>query len=579
MLKECIEIFEKELDKYGDKLILDSYIPAEGKYIIISFTEEGYKIKENLDIKINKDMTIEGKNSLYYDEICAYDYYSRIINTQKVLDNNKRIMLSNNYLSFIIKRERLKDKKLINEVIKTYYEILLNPSIKYNKNSRSKEIYSELEEKLGKVDKELLIKSKNWINDNIFSLEDIGIKIEGKGYLKIFFEAPIELYQRENKRYMIPNIYNTNDFNKQIDDKIYGFANDNNNLNENKPYLKNKSRKEEIPYLVEIRDAIIQKKFFDYLLNIASRKENNVYINEEGIKSYKNDEIKKDDFSGIYLRIAKGKEVEIHDQDIISNYTNTLSKAFKLENILEISQKHEEDYYTSYNTKSDIQRLVSDILFSNYLINNYFTEPKDISLKDSKVKQNLILSRNTIFNYVHKGNDNNIEKIIDKVSTNLIKSSLNNGYIIKASHQFNLKHSFRYYFEGGSNMADVIYDIKNNVREKINSKDTEILKNDSEYYFCVGQLVNYLISLSKSKKKVHSLANQYINAKDDKIIKEKLRNLYKKYNYDIDINSRRIKNMYAMILSYQAEGKVDQDMIIAGYLHSNLIYEKSEEVK
>ena len=78
------------------------------------------------------------------------------------------------------------------------------------------------------------------------------------------------------------------------------------------------------------------------------------------------------------------------------------------------------------------------------------------------------------------------------------------------------------------------------------------------------------------------MANPFINAKDNKVIKEKLRNFYKKYNYDIDMNGRRFKNLYAMILGYEADTKVNQDMIIAGYLNNNLIYEsdkKEEEIK
>mgnify|MGYP003374090933 FL=1 len=128
-------------------------------------------------------------------------------------------------------------------------------------------------------------------------------------------------------------------------------------------------------------------------------------------------------------------------------------------------------------------------------------------------------------------------------------------------------------------MADLIYDMKNNLREKINAKDTQSIESDKEYYFAVGQFVNFLLSKSKSKNKLHSLANPFINAKSDKVIKEKLRNIYKRYNYDIDMYSKRVNNIYAMIVSYETQGKVDQDMIIAGYLHSNLIYEgkKGEE--
>ena len=74
--------------------------------------------------------------------------------------------------------------------------------------------------------------------------------------------------------------------------------------------------------------------------------------------------------------------------------------------------------------------------------------------------------------------------------------------------------------------------------------------------------MNYLLSKSKGKNKPHSLANPFINAKSNTVIKEKLRNLYKRYNYDIDMYSKRVKNIYGMIVSYEPEKKVDQDMIL-----------------
>ena len=38
-----------------------------------------------------------------------------------------------------------------------------------------------------------------------------------------------------------------------------------------------------------------------------------------------------------------------------------------------------------------------------------------------------------------------------------------------------------------------------------------------------------------------------------------------------------VKNIYAMIVSYVPEGRVNQDMILAGYLRNNLIYESKKK--
>jgi len=132
------------------------------------------------------------------------------------------------------------------------------------------------------------------------------------------------------------------------------------------------------------------------------------------------------------------------------------------------------------------------------------------------------------------------------------------------------------------NMAEIVCEMQNKLRSKINvdnSKKYESFENDNEYYFAVGQLANYLLSLSKAKSKPQSLLNPILNAKNNRIIKDKLRIIYSKYNYKLDQYSKRASNLYGMIVSYEPEGKINQDMILAGYLRSNLVYEKYEEAK
>ncbi|MCS4483504.1 hypothetical protein JQ038_17155 [Clostridium botulinum] len=52
-------------------------------------------------------------------------------------------------------------------------------------------------------------------------------------------------------------------------------------LNSKKPYLENKSRKTKVPYLTSLEEVLLQKKFFDYLLNQVSIGKTNIYIDNE----------------------------------------------------------------------------------------------------------------------------------------------------------------------------------------------------------------------------------------------------------------------------------------------------------
>ncbi|MEW9096962.1 MAG: type I-B CRISPR-associated protein Cas8b/Csh1 [Clostridiaceae bacterium] len=567
MLIDVIKTFEKEYENKGENYITDSYVPADGEYVIVEPFENDFIILDRVIIKQDKKTREIDKTNQYFDFICKVDYMSKLLDMNKPIDP-KKIIHSNNYLSFFIKKENLINDKLTDEVIENYYNIFKNPLTKYTKAS-AKKIFKEIEKKNGVSDEEKIAKIESWIKNNIYDLIEKDSK--DKSYLKIFFKYDLEEYKKESEKYILTNIYNSNDFNVIIDAQIYGLPNDNMGLNAKKPYLENKSRKTKVPYLLSQKEVLMQKKFFDYLMNQVSIGNTNIYINEDKIKALPNDEMLNEDFSGYYLRIKKGKEVEVHDFDIIGLY-KPIIKTMKLANVLKLEKSRLE--YISINSMEKMKNVINEVFFSKFLTTNYFTEAKDLNIKDNCLKRNLLISRAALFSWFYKGNKNNIWKVLNFSSLDLIKGSINNGYLLKASEQFNLRCSLSNYFQGGDNMSDILVDVKNSLREKINDSNTGFIENDKEYYFAVGQLASYFISLSKGKNKVHSLVNPIINAKSDERIKSELGKMYKKYNYAISTSNKRFKNLFAMVSGYASEMKVEEDLIIAGYLHSNLIYEK-----
>lgn len=339
--------------------------------------------------------------------------------------------------------------------------------------------------------------------------------------------------------------------------------------------MENKTRKVSTPYLLNQEEVLIQNKFFDYLMNKAASGQVNIYLGDK-LVAYENGVAPDMKFSGIYMRIAKGKEVEIHDYDIISQYTPDLIPEFEFKNIIGADYEKLNGVYRTYKTKKQLEDLLNEILFSKFLKANYFTDTKDIRTNDETLLYNLVLCREALFAWFYKGNENSIWGLLDKATFSTVAGSIEKGLLIKPLDQFNLRISLKEYFEGGDNMADVILKIKDELKEKIFLSETKCLENDKEYYFAVGQLVSYFISRNRGKKKPLSLAKPFISAKSDKFIKERLRALYNKYDYDIEYNFSRFKDLYSMVAGYEPIENVDSDMIIAGYLSSNLLYEKNE---
>lgn len=606
MFEECLEVFKRELD-YDNNLILDEYIPADGSYIIVD--AEG-KIKNYQDIKLDKkkrgtsEAVVKGS---YFKEICLYDYHSKLISMNKPIDS--KVIHSNNYLSFAVKKESI-TSKLTEAIIDNYYDILKNPlEKKYKKSKEASKIYQNFEKEYSPVNIEILEKCRSWIKQHIFSIDKlVQIDLGKKDYLKIFFEVfevneednkNRELFIQEDNRYIYPNIYNKSEYiinvKKKVYEDTYGLPYYGINMNRKKPFLKIKTRKTFIPYLLDMDKALLQKQFFEYLMSLAVNGKNNIYID---IKNYRiraySDQDERKDFSeissGYYLRIQKGKELEIQVQDNIVDYQNKLLLNFYYQDFFKMNVENYPEYTKDigiHSKRTSVGRLINEIFFSKYLLTNYFTDASDISVKDSVLKRTIVMYRNVIFDWIYKGIDNNFELAERRFSLDLIKNALINNYTLRAMTQLNLHWSFKDYFtelkqQGGEKMAEIATEIRESIKERVTSKEeVKMPINDKEYYYAVGQIAAYFISLSKAGKKSQSMINLVINISDDRVLKERLIQLYKKYNYAIDHYNVRFKNLFAMILGYKPAAQTDRqtkdEMILFGYMDSNSIYTKKEE--
>lgn len=590
MLEECIQIFQEKLEAEGlERLILDSYIPADGTYVILQEQEGTWKVKEEPAVikydKKNKELL--GQTHSDFQLFKKLDYYSKLIDMNKPIDG-KKIIQSNQYCAFFIKKESLQNGKLTNEIIDGYYQVLLNPEEKYSR-PKAKLLYQKVEEMLPPMEEEKVERVRQWIKENIFSLEKYKIPLEGRDYLKIFFlfgtkTEALERFEREGKRYLLPNIYNNNDYNVFVDDKVYGVPNNNMGLNAKKPFLEHRTRTMTVPYLVDYEQIGKHKEFFDYLYNFAVVGKVNLYVDcdRKEFIACENSQIPKEKIDGYFLRLRKGKEVEIHNMDCISGFDPYLEKPFQYQNIIQLKlhEKEEVPPYCIMKTREKLEEEVNRLFFSKCLVANYFTDPKDMSVKDSTLSQCILISREILFHWFRKGNDQGVEAVLEKVAITLIKSNFQKEYGRKAAHQFNLWIAIKDYFaKGEEKMGKKIVELKDRLREKINAKETEDILEDNEFYFAIGQIITYFLSNNKSGKKNYALINPYLNANDVGVLKSRLVADFKKYSYAIEIKGKRFPNLLAMLMAYQPEGKVNQEMLLAGIMCTNLIYEKTEEEK
>lgn len=571
MLKECLDVFKKIYEEKGESLILDTYVPAEGSYVLV---DRDGAIKEIKELPKQKEPPED------FESFIEKDYLSALIDMNKPIDK-KKVIHSNNYYAFWVKKDSIKpDKngkvKLTQEIIDDYYGLLKAPENKYRK--KGLELYDVVEAEIGKPDLEMIERHKDWIKNNIFSIVQDNHLKDDKSYLKIYFDANKEVYQRENRRYVIPNVYNTTDYNVPVEDKIFGLPNDNMGLNAKKPYLENKTRKNTLPYLISTEEVALQKKFFDYLYNQACLGKSNIYLNEkDGIIALNNNESLKQSFRGYYLRIQKGKELEIHDFDEITGFEAEI-EPIELKQYIPVPEKNATDLvYEKVKKLEDVKILINSVFLKKFLIANFFTDAKDIRLNDTKVKEELLRCRTGYFNWFFKGESVAVRSFFAESSLVLIKNSILNRHIPKAIEQFNVRESILNYFEGGERMEQTYEEIFERLSEMINSDTRSAIEDDAMYYYAAGQIAQFLLSLNQSSKPTPALVNPVINARTAQQLQVVLERLYKKYNYAIKY-PQRISRLYSMFLLHIPENKkTDSQMLIAGYLDRSLVYEKKNK--
>ena len=171
MLGECLEIFGSFTREEREHRILDHYIPKNGTYILIGRNGE---VLSATDFILDKKTGEINRNAVEYRKFCYYDYYSNLISMNKSLDPSK-IIHSNNYLAFWVKKESILSGKLTLEIIDKYYSILEYPEKKYEVS-----VYEKLEKEIGRVDTEVLYRNKKWITEHIFDMNNLELNIDMK---------------------------------------------------------------------------------------------------------------------------------------------------------------------------------------------------------------------------------------------------------------------------------------------------------------------------------------------------------------------------------------------------------------
>jgi CRISPR-associated protein Csh1 len=613
MLNEVIEAFKKKLKEKDGESIIYGDLKKGTTYVLVDkdWSDDKYEIYY---ITGNKEHDISEIGIDKYREIAKKDFMSHIIlsKANKCIDSKKAVH-STNYMTFFIKKNRLKDEFMeskeehnINKVINSYFASLDNHIDDTINKKDSQELFNSVNIKLKNKNEEIFNKNKQWLEKNLLSIRSrkeyegpskeeyerlLGEKYKKPSstdiYIKVFFNIDNdEIYENEYNRYFVKKVFNDNNYNiVSPDGVVYGLHNGNMNLNNKKPSLSQATRKNKLPNLVSLEEAIIIIKFFYFLESIKDNTKT-LYFNEEGMwETYIDQDtriikntLRLEHFNG--YAISWNKDKEINRFDIVKpSYVN---KTLKYEKVVDMEMSDGDNFYTQpISITKNLEHLVDKILFDGNLCINYYTE--NIDIKDMFYKKLITEVRDAMYRWFVVGDSKTgyeaISKNFNKILINAIIADKSKS-LKDVRNKFNLICSLRAEFEGDEfKMKENKNTIREQLKDKINLEDTPLIESDAEYYYAVGQVSKFLIKQKKSRELYQSEFNPILKCKTDEKLKSELVRMYELCNHSIFLEFKRFNKIYSMVLDYNPTNKTNIYMLLAGFLDDVIILSNKNNTK
>ena len=328
------------------------------------------------------------------------------------------------------------------------------------------------------------------------------------------------------------------------------------------------------------------------------------------------------------------KKLFSNDIDYIENFKYMTD--FRLYNFLNhFNHKYKKtvkdivDMESFYNRKISIfqfEKIVSELIFEDKLLGNYFSDYKKLEIKYSKLKSPknsnsnnilknyLIKYRQNFYEFIYKSYQSAIglidfrEMLLDIIIDNIKHDEKNkDGFSVyenEIKEKLNFLFSIENYLKEKKLDSDELMNLKDELKQSLGwweeYKDKDKIKNrfvggidhielkdenNKLFAYLVGQFARYMLSLSKAKKEnlTHADFAGFLDWHDSRLLKGYVLDIFQKYAHEFRYSSQngKVENAVSIIQSYKEDLKMDsvKEYLIAGYFADNYFYEKTEKLE
>jgi len=580
MLKDLLDEFTSHQTLYPefdtDTMVVQNYRFKPGLYIRLK--EDG-----SMEEFFVKQKMILPENDPLLEWFKQADFASSLIEMNKPVDPKKKIH-SNNIFTLFFKRKTFGNKGVqsdLKEHIDRYFNALLADKDKESAEILKKAGYEPLQAEKVEKNKARFISALDAVAERITQHN-----IKDDYYIKLFLDADLNDYAYESGRYLLPKIFNCNDYNIKANEQVLGLSNANMCMNAKKPYLEHKTTAFKVPYRITAEEGVLLRKLFLWLDGLE-REGNplyNGYIpvgkHDPGLFAV----VSEMNVSrpAAYVHLDRGINIVIDDYDFLPSFKDRMDKPLQFNNYLDVPK------YPggTLNKLSDVEAHINNYLYNGQLVSNYYTEKIQVTDKlPQALADQIMLTREALHAWLRKGNDYLVRNNVDKITMGVLLARLQNlEYIPTLAYPLNVRLALLNYFSEGEN--DVGYAIEDAyiaLKDKVlnTSKNEHVAcQSAMEFYLATGQLIRYYCNQSQAQKLHYDvLWHGIVSAKKVEDIKKIQYKYFQKYAYKIAIDDFRFNRMLSIVSSYKPEEEepIDLDALFYGFASGNIIYYKDED--
>ncbi|SFO06397.1 CRISPR-associated protein Csh1 [Algoriphagus ornithinivorans] len=612
MIKELAQFVNQVPDIVRERAIK----PKVGLHILVRFDENGNGKVIKSERYLGKK---HGETTQFLKDCALKQVAAWMIDTNKCFDLPAKGIHSASPYCFAFKRESWKggDK---------YPTDSDKPDIL----KRSEGYFQKsLDEKYGQdeSEKQRALQFRNFLKAEMAAaLENIDAyaDLDSSDYILIYRDEPIEKYEAFRKVYAAEGLFNTADYNIELDGEVYGTSNFYNGFNSKKPFLTHQTASFDITYRISAAEAkalsdfntMVGKRLFpnpapmfidqpeltEDIIQLYYRSEDRKLSHREIISELLNKYHK--DLGNYYLiYFSFGKKIEIKDFDFVSKFKYLLSdekdedgnpKSWVIENVTEVQKfinKKEREYIRPIPLANvfDFEREVIGRLFDYKLVN--YDDQKGVSFRyfediESKGHRpamfSLILKyRKPIYDFIYKSMRSSIGRYqFEDICLTGILDDLKDGKEYAIKSKLNIYFSLRQYFYENKNPSFMPSKIDEHkaLMAKVVSEEATHFDSDEGYAFGAGQLIYFLLSKSEAGDLTHAVLEPFLQKTNHAHFNEAIAGILLKYKHAIGFDFKRFNKLASEVLVYIPQKGLSElrPFLLAGYFCPNILFQSKK---